>query len=52
MLYEVITRFYVRSANGRMLPLSTLGSSSQIKGPEYIRRYNLFRTVEFRNNFV
>jgi len=42
-----IGRFYVRSANGRMLPLSTLGSSSQIKGPEYIRRYNLFRTVEF-----
>jgi len=44
---EDIGQFYVRSANGRMLPLSTLGSATQIKGPEYVRRYNLFRTVEF-----
>ena len=42
-----IGRFYVRSAEGEMLPLSTLGSSREIKGPEYIRRFNLFRTVEY-----
>ncbi|QLA16390.1 efflux RND transporter permease subunit [Desulfolutivibrio sulfoxidireducens] len=44
---EDIGRFFVRSDNGRMLPLSTLGTVSEIKGPEYIRRYNLYRTVEF-----
>ncbi len=46
---EDIGRFYVRNALGRMIPLSTLGSVSQIKGPEYVRRYNLFRTVEFNS---
>lgn len=44
---EDIGRFFVRNAHGDMLPLSTLGSVSEIKGPEYIRRYNLYRTVEF-----
>jgi HAE1 family hydrophobic/amphiphilic exporter-1/multidrug efflux pump len=42
-----IGRFFVRNAQGSMLPLSTLGLGSEIKGPEYIRRYNLFRSVEF-----
>jgi len=41
-----IERFYVRSATREMVPLSTLGQTSDIRGPEYIRRFNLFRTVE------
>jgi hydrophobe/amphiphile efflux-1 (HAE1) family protein len=41
-----IERFYVRSALGAMVPLSTLGQTKDIRGPEYIRRFNLFRTVE------
>ena len=41
-----IERFFVRSASGSMVPLSTLGRTSEIRGPEYIRRYNLYRTVE------
>ena len=41
-----IERFYVRSSVGEMVPLSTLGATKDIRGPEYIRRFNLFRTVE------
>ena len=41
-----IERFYVRSAGGDMVPLSTLGQTTDIRGPEYIRRFNLFRAVE------
>jgi HAE1 family hydrophobic/amphiphilic exporter-1/multidrug efflux pump len=41
-----IERFYVRGASGSMVPLSTLGQTTDIRGPEYIRRFNLFRTVE------
>ena len=41
-----IERFYVRSGSGEMVPLSTLGITKDIRGPEYIRRFNLFRTVE------
>jgi HAE1 family hydrophobic/amphiphilic exporter-1/multidrug efflux pump len=41
-----IERFYVRSAVGEMVPLSTLGQTTDMRGPEYIRRFNLFRTVE------
>ncbi len=41
-----IERFYVRSSMNEMVPLSTLGATKDIRGPEYIRRFNLFRTVE------
>jgi len=41
-----IERFFVRSASGDMVPLSTLGRTSAIQGPEYIRRFNLYRAVE------
>jgi HAE1 family hydrophobic/amphiphilic exporter-1/multidrug efflux pump len=41
-----IERFYVRSSHSQMVPLSTLGQTKDIRGPEYIRRFNLFRTVE------
>lgn len=41
-----LTKFYMRSGDGQMVPLSTLGTSNRITGPEYIQRYNVFRTVE------
>lgn len=42
-----IARFFVRGSGGSMVPLSTLGTGQSIKGSEYIRRYNLYRSVEF-----
>ena len=39
-----IRRFYVRSSNSSMVPLSTLVSVRQVSGPEVIYRYNRFRT--------
>ncbi len=41
-----VSRFYVRGNTGQMVPLSTLISQKTIKGPEYIRRYNLYRAIE------
>ncbi len=41
-----IAKFYVRGDTGKMIPLSTLVISKKIFGPEYIRRYNLFKAVE------
>jgi multidrug efflux pump len=40
---EDIKRFYVRSAGGDMVPLSTLVSVKPTTGPEVIFRYNRFR---------
>src|SRR5260221_479749 len=37
-----VNRFYVRSANGTMIPLSTLVSSRPINGPQYFERYNVY----------
>jgi len=41
-----LARFYMRSGDGKMVPLSTLSTVKRITGPEYIQRYNVFRTVE------
>ena len=43
---ENLDQFYMRSKDGQMVPLSTLSSSNRIAGPEYVQRYNIFRTVE------
>ncbi|WP_319584247.1 multidrug efflux RND transporter permease subunit [uncultured Pseudodesulfovibrio sp.] len=43
---EDLNRFYMRSNTGQMVPLSTLSHAKRISGPEYIQRYNVFRTVE------
>ena len=43
-------RFFARTRGGDMVPLSTLTSSSDITGPEYLRRYNLYRAVELTIN--
>jgi multidrug efflux pump subunit AcrB len=41
-----INRFYVRSATGDMVPLSTLVKTSMVVGPEVIYRYNRYRAVK------
>lgn len=43
---EDVSKFYVRGDTGKMIPLSTLLTQKKIFGPEYIQRYNLFRTIE------
>lgn len=41
-----LNNFFMRSQTGQMVPLSTLSSASNINGPEYVQRYNVFKTVE------
>ncbi|WP_419778328.1 efflux RND transporter permease subunit [Maridesulfovibrio sp.] len=43
---EDVSKFYVRGDTGKMIPLSTLLTQKKVFGPEYIQRYNLFRTIE------
>lgn len=43
---EDVSKFHVRGNTGKMIPLSTLLNQKKIFGPEYIRRYNVFRAVE------
>ncbi|HTO50858.1 MAG TPA: multidrug efflux RND transporter permease subunit [Burkholderiales bacterium] len=42
---EDVNRFYVRSAAGDMVPLSTLVRIRSFNGPEYYERYNLYRAA-------
>ena len=37
-----VGRFYVRSASGRMVPLSTVVESKPVNGPQYFERFNLY----------
>jgi hydrophobe/amphiphile efflux-1 (HAE1) family protein len=41
-----IDRFYVRTAAGDMVPLSTLAKTQAVVGPEVIYRYNRYRAVK------
>ncbi|MFW5490574.1 MAG: efflux RND transporter permease subunit [Desulfovibrio sp.] len=41
-----IDSFYVRANDGSMVPISTLATIRNIKGPEYIRHFNLYSSVE------
>jgi hydrophobe/amphiphile efflux-1 (HAE1) family protein len=41
-----IGRFYVRTAGGDMVPMSTLVSVERVTGPEVIYRYNRFRAAK------
>ena len=43
---EDLSKFYLRSGEGEMVPLTTLSESQRMTGPEFIQRYNVFRTVE------
>jgi hydrophobe/amphiphile efflux-1 (HAE1) family protein len=40
-----VKRFYVRSARGDMVPLSTVVNAKPINGPEYYERYNIYRAA-------
>jgi len=40
-----VKRFYVRGANGSMVPLSAMTSIKSINGPEYYERYNIYRAA-------
>jgi HAE1 family hydrophobic/amphiphilic exporter-1/multidrug efflux pump len=42
---EAVNRIYVRSADGAMVPLSTLVRISERRAPPYIERYNVFRSA-------
>jgi len=44
-LPEDVNRFYVRSAAGAMVPLSTLVKIKSINGPQYFERYNVYRAA-------
>jgi HAE1 family hydrophobic/amphiphilic exporter-1/multidrug efflux pump len=37
-----VNRFYVRAANGTMVPLSSIVSSRPINGPQYFERFNVY----------
>ena len=41
-----IGQYYVRNAQGSMVPLSTLVSTRRIAGPEYTNRFNLYRAAQ------
>ncbi|MGQ0501761.1 MAG: efflux RND transporter permease subunit [Panacagrimonas sp.] len=42
---EAVNQLYVRSADGQMVPLSTLVSIRTKQTPDYIERFNIFRAV-------
>ena len=42
---ESVNGLYVRTAQGDMVPLSTLISIKPKQGPEYIERYNIYRAA-------
>jgi HAE1 family hydrophobic/amphiphilic exporter-1 len=41
-----IGAFYVRNDRGDMVPLSTLVSAQDVRGPEFTTRFNLYRAAE------
>ena len=40
-----INRYYVRNADGNMIPLGSVLTEKSISGPEYLERYNLYRAA-------
>jgi HAE1 family hydrophobic/amphiphilic exporter-1 len=43
---EDIGQFYVRNNDGQMVPLSTLVKVSQMSGPNFVTRFNLYNAAE------
>jgi HAE1 family hydrophobic/amphiphilic exporter-1/multidrug efflux pump len=43
---ENINDIYLRSADGAMVPMSTISKASMMTGPDILQRYNMFRTAE------
>lgn len=41
-----ITKLYVRTKDGNMVPLSSLVQIKEIRGPQLLQHYNLYRSVE------
>ena len=42
---EDISKLYVRATDGSMVPLSAIVKVKQVRGVQYVKHYNLFRTV-------
>jgi hydrophobe/amphiphile efflux-1 (HAE1) family protein len=42
---EDVRRYYVRNANGDMVPLSAVLTPKAINGPEFYERYNIYRAA-------
>jgi hydrophobe/amphiphile efflux-1 (HAE1) family protein len=42
---EDVRRYYVKSANGDMVPLNTVLKPRAINAPEYFQRYNIYRSA-------
>lgn len=47
---QALERYHVRTANGQMIPLSTLVTTYPMLGPDIAARYNLFRSAIIRGN--
>lgn len=47
---ENINLFFVKAANGAMVPLTSLGNASYTTGPGSIRRFNMFTTAVIRGS--
>jgi hydrophobe/amphiphile efflux-1 (HAE1) family protein len=45
-----IERLYVRSNNGKMVPLKTLVTMEQVLGPQLVSRYNQYPSAKFNGN--
>jgi HAE1 family hydrophobic/amphiphilic exporter-1 len=41
-----IEKYYVRSSDGTMVPLTSLVSTRKISGPEYTNRFNVYRAAQ------
>jgi HAE1 family hydrophobic/amphiphilic exporter-1 len=41
-----IAKYYVRSRNGEIIPLTTLAVVEDITGPQYTNRFNMYRAAE------
>ena len=50
MRQEDITRLYVRSNDGKMVPMSSLVTLSTILGPQLVNRYNQFTSTQINGN--
>ena len=47
---EDLRRFFVRSAAGEMVPVTTLTSTSRGEGPDFTMRFNLYRSAQINGS--
>ncbi|MEZ5463487.1 efflux RND transporter permease subunit [Dokdonella sp.] len=43
---STLSKLFVRSADGRMIPLDTIVTAAESSGPRFLMRYNLYPTAE------